>query len=132
MKSREANHKASERFKAKGGPLASQANVRVGSLVYIKSEWDKTKPRDRYIVVALQDNVCTLQRLIKSQLRSKQYQLKLTEIIPVVPTTLNRDDHDSNVNCHSEDSDSEYDHDQMEFEVTPAPTDLQNQPRRST
>lgn len=83
--SRKANHASSAKHKARGGHLASIADVKVGSLVYIKSERDKTKPRDRYIIVSIEGDSCLLQKLVKSQLRSKRYLLKLTEIIPVVP-----------------------------------------------
>jgi hypothetical protein len=56
--------------------------------VYIKSEGDKTRGRSRYIVVEIDGEGCVLQKFVKSQLRGKKYQLKLTEIYPVGPENI--------------------------------------------
>ena len=79
---RVANQEYSARHKARGKPPANEAQITKGSLVYIKSEGDKTQARNRYIVVDTADGCCTVQKFVKSQLRSKQYQLKLTEVYP--------------------------------------------------
>ena len=52
-------------------------------MVYIKAEGDKTRGRERYLVVDVKDDCCTLQKFVKSQLRAKKYQLNLTEVFPV-------------------------------------------------
>ena len=80
---RKTNQTASAKHKAQGGPPARPADVQLGSLVYIKKEGDKTKPRDRYIVTDISDNICTVQKFINNQLRSGPYKVKLTEIFPV-------------------------------------------------
>ncbi len=85
---RESNHDPSAKCKARGGPPAVPATISVGSLVYIKSEHDKSHARDRYIVVSVDNKTCTVEKLVKSQLRSKRYILKLTEVYPVVPTVI--------------------------------------------
>ena len=81
---RAANQQYSSHCKSKGNPPAQVANVVPGSLVYIKGDGDKTKARERFMVVEIKGNSCTLQKLYKSQIRSKPYHLKLTEIYPVI------------------------------------------------
>ena len=81
---RAANQHYSAKSKARGRPPATAANVKPGSLVYVKGEGDKTKSRERYIVIDILGDSCTLRKLSKSQLRSKSYQLKLSEIYPVL------------------------------------------------
>ena len=82
---RAASQQYSARCKAKGNPPALAADVMPGSLVYIKSDGDKAQGRERYLVTTVKGNSCTLQKLSESKLRSKPYQLKLTEIYPVTP-----------------------------------------------
>ncbi len=85
---RAANQLYSAKHKAGGKPLAKSASVGKGSLVYIKSEGDKHNARSRYLVVDILKDCCTLQKFAKSQLRSKKYQLKLSEIYPVQPEQI--------------------------------------------
>ena len=85
---RATNQESSAKHKARGRPPAQEAQVTVGSLVYIKSEGDKTQGRCRYIVVEMDGEGCVLQKFVKSQLRGKKYQLKLTEIYPVKPEDI--------------------------------------------
>ena len=85
---RATNQEISAKHKAQGKPPASEASVTKGTLVYIKSEGDKTRARDRYLVVGVGEGFCTVQKFIKSQLRSKRYQLKLTEVYPVSPELI--------------------------------------------
>ena len=85
---RAANQEYSARFKSRGKPSACEANITKGSLVYIKSEGDKTRGRERYIVTEVDDSCCTVQKFVKSQLRAKKYQLKLTEVYPVPSETI--------------------------------------------
>ena len=83
-----ANQESSAKFKSRGKPTAKEANVIQGSLVYIKCEGDKTRGRQRYIVTEVSDGCCTVQKFLKSQLRSKKLQLKLTEVYPVPPENI--------------------------------------------
>lgn len=85
---RVTNQEYSSKHKARGNPSALEADIVKGSLVYIKADGDKTRGRDRYLVVDVGDGYCTLQKFIKSQLRSKTYQLKLTEVFPVSPDLI--------------------------------------------
>lgn len=83
LEQRKQSHTASAKCKARGGPPAQLADVKQGSLVYIKSDGNKVRGRDRYIVTAIDNEFCTLQKFINTQFRSPQYRLKLTEIYPV-------------------------------------------------
>ena len=80
---RATNQQHSAKHKAGGKGAAKLASVVKGSLVYIKSEGGKHTARSRYIVVDVSDDYRTLQKLAKSTLRSKKYQLKLSEVYPV-------------------------------------------------
>ena len=99
---RSANQQYSAKCKSRGHPSADNADVVEGSLVYVKSEGDKTKARERYLVVKVLGDSCTLQKISKSQLRSKPYQLKLTEVYPVVSELPPLE-----ASCTPEDSDSD-------------------------
>ena len=82
---RKQNHLPSAKSKSNCGPPAVPCKVVQGSLVYIKDEGDKTKPRERYIVTEIEGDSCVIQKLAKS-LRNVKYSLKLTEIFPVTST----------------------------------------------
>ncbi len=85
---RAANQLYSAKHKAGGKGVARSASVAKGSLIYIKSEGDKHTVRSRYIVVDVFDDSCTVQKLAKSNLRSKKYQLKLSEVYLVQPENI--------------------------------------------
>ena len=82
------NQGASAKCKSRGRPAAIKASIQKGSLVYIKSEGSKNSVRERYIVVDVDDEHCVVQKFVKSQLRSKRYSLKLTEVYPVCPESI--------------------------------------------
>ena len=89
---RERNRKSSSKHKSKGGPPAKKAEIHIGSLVYIKHEGDKTKSKEKYIVTNVRDDMCQVQKFVKDQLRSRRYDVLLTEIIPISSDML-YDDH---------------------------------------
>ena len=64
------------------------SSILVGDLVYIKGEKDKTKARAKYLVTAISEPWCKLRKFVGSQLRSKVYDIKLSECYPVTPTVL--------------------------------------------
>ena len=96
------NQIASAKHKAGGGPVAQPANVVPGSLVYIKNDCDKNRGRERYIVVRVQGNECVLKKVLKSQIRQKEYVLKLTEVMLVSPNTICRRDFDHGLDSSDE------------------------------
>lgn len=61
----------------------SQYTPHVGDLVYLIRDKDKTKCRDRYLVVDVNDTLCRVRKFTKNQFRSKSYDVNLTECYPV-------------------------------------------------
>ena len=86
----------------------------MGSLVYIKTDYDKTKTRDRYLVVSKEKDYCVLQKLLKSYLRPKKYLPKLTEVFPVIPTIKTEE-----IECGRTAISSNSDLDELAFQVDP-------------
>ena len=85
---RVANQAATAKHKARGRPAAENAVVQSGSLVYIKADKDKHKARERFLVTAVDSDSCTVQKFVKSQLRSQKYQLKLSEVYLIQPEQI--------------------------------------------
>ena len=104
---REKNHLPSARAKAKGAKLASNGDVTVGSLVYIKSEMDKFNTRPMYIVSALREDHVTLQKFVGSQLSSRRYVVPLTQVFPISSQNCSDDRNKERAYKHWSDSDSE-------------------------
>ena len=78
-----ANHGPSSKAKGAGGAPASEINVSLGDLVYIKSDGNKHIARQRYIVTGFEKEYVIVKKLAGSQFRSKNYCLKRSEIYPV-------------------------------------------------
>ena len=102
---RQSNHIYSSKHKARGGSPAKHALVHPGSLVFVKSEGDKTGPRQRYIVTAVDGEFCFLKKFVNCQLRSRSYKVKLTEIFPVNSDILEFDGAIRGLSINDSDSD---------------------------
>ena len=50
------------------------------------NEGDKTRSRERYMIVKISGNTCKAIKLQKTNLPKKEYDLKLTEVFPVAST----------------------------------------------
>ena len=74
---------------AKGGyrPQAPVPPLQVGDLVYVKSDRDKSRTSDRYIIVSIEGEWCFIKKFSGSQLRATSYKVKLAECY-TVPHTL--------------------------------------------
>lgn len=81
------SHQASAKYQSRGKTSATNPDIYIGDLVYLKSDRDKTKPRDRYIVVKpkteARKNTISLQKFVGSQLRSRIYLVNPGEIMKV-------------------------------------------------
>ena len=76
---RVTNHTHSEKAKA---PISSRRpanNITVGDLVYLFSARNKTRARDRYLVVEVSGSFCNIRKFVGSQLRSTSYRVKTTD-----------------------------------------------------
>ena len=85
---RENNHKSSEKNKAAGKSIRPEADVSVGSIVYIYNDGSKLRARPRYIVLSVKEGWCKVRRLTDKQLGRLTYSLKLTEVY-LVPDEFN-------------------------------------------
>ena len=77
------NHPCSERSKA---PLAQKRltpMIEVGDLVYLHSDRNKSRARDRYLVVSIDAPFCNIRKFAGSQLRSSSHRVKLSECFKV-------------------------------------------------
>ncbi len=99
------NQISSAKSKARGGRSASATDVCVGSLVYIKDDLSKLKGRERFIVVKKEGSEYTLKKLLKNNLRNKEYILKSTEVFPVVSNILLNDKYIRGYECGEEEED---------------------------
>ena len=86
------NHQSSEKYKARGKTQMNLPPVELGDVVYLYSDREKGRCRDNYLVVAICDKDVVLQKFVGSQLRSKRYKVKITDIITVKqhPVTENK------------------------------------------
>ena len=82
------SHAASAKFQARGKVDPVYPDVQIGDIVYINAERDKTKPRDRYVVIDSASsprapNTVRLQKFVGSQLRARVYTVNRGDIIQV-------------------------------------------------
>ena len=78
------NHLHSSRSKARGAPAAQNANITRGDLVFIKSEGDKNKSRDTYLVMDIQNTMAILQKLNGTKFQSRRYEVPLTNVFHAI------------------------------------------------
>lgn len=103
--SRLANHPHSEKSKSHGKPSNPDAVVKVGSLVYVMKDRNKTAPRPRYLVTSIRNGWVKMRRFSKNLFGSKEYDAKTTEIYSV-PTIDSLDlSHEYEVNESDEEQD---------------------------
>ena len=103
------NHKYSEKSKAPLKDFRPEANVDVGDLVYLYTDKDKTKSRDRYIIVSSDNDWIFVRKFTGKQLRNASYKIKKSECYkvpssmqpPTVPVSSNIYKHDTTPN-HSD------------------------------
>ena len=79
------NHPHSEKSKA---PLAQRRptpSIEVGDIVYLHSDRNKTRTRDRYLVFAVELPFCNIRKFTGTQLRRASYRVKLSECLKVPP-----------------------------------------------
>ena len=70
------------------GLVPDSPPVQVGDLVYLVSDKDKSRARDRYIVVSTDPPWCFVKKFCGSQLRASSYKVKLSECFPVPPSVV--------------------------------------------
>ena len=70
--------------KARGAPPAQPASVSSGDLVFIKSDGDKNRSRDLYLVMSVEGCMATLQKLRGSKFLSRRYEVPLTDLFHAI------------------------------------------------
>ena len=81
---RSRNHLPSALSKANGRHACKAADVIVGDLVYLYAERSKLSARDRYLVVSIDGGFCGLRKFTHRQFRNKVYNVRLSDVYPVV------------------------------------------------
>ena len=90
--SRNQNHPSSAKSKARCAPAASDALVKVGSLVYIKSEGDKFNPSEQYIITSIAAGQARIQKCNRGKFMSKPYTIPLNRLYLVIPAIQQSED----------------------------------------
>ena len=86
LKQRLDNHPFSEKSKAPLAPRRSVPSLEIGDLVYLHSDGNKYRARDRYLVVSVDPPFCNIRKLVGAQFRSASYRVKMSECFRVLPT----------------------------------------------
>ena len=63
-------------------------NLHIGDLVYINSDRDKARAREKYLICESDDQHFILRKFSQSQFRSKIYRVKREQCYPIIPTVL--------------------------------------------
>ena len=87
-----SNHPFSEKSKNPRGLVPNSPQLQVGDLVYLVLDKDKSRARDRYIVVSTDLPWCFVKKFSGSQLRASSYKVKLFECFPV-PSSVSVSNH---------------------------------------
>ena len=121
---RASNHLPSAISKS-SGKLGLRYDLSVGDLVYLKSDKDKTKSRDKYIVVSIDNPSCKVRKFTATQFRAKAYDINISDCYPVTSTVLSsvggpiRGLHQ----CDSDSSETSESEEESEGEVEPTQQD---------
>jgi len=83
------NHESSERSKSKSGCKMLDKDIQVGSLVYLFSDHNKHRARDRYLVTEKEGDWCRIRKFVGNQLRALSHKVRVSEIY-MVPQGISR------------------------------------------
>jgi len=81
------NHDASARSKS-SLPAKISPEVEVGDLIYITSDLSKSKQRDRYLVIKVDGEFCSVRKFTNTQLRESAVRVKKSHCFHVPSTPL--------------------------------------------
>ena len=101
LKQRKSNHQASAKYKARGDMTVHHPIIKVGDIVYVYSDRDKLKSREKYLVISVAEKDVTVQKFTENQLRAKQYHVKKSDVITVLSEPI----HEPVPDEHLEDED---------------------------
>lgn len=78
-----SNHSASEKAKAPKSNRRSTPTIKIGDLIYVKGDLNKSHARDRYLVTDIDPDWCYARKFIGTQLRPTAYRLRHSECLVV-------------------------------------------------
>jgi hypothetical protein len=84
---RENHHHASAKFRARGKDEVKYPPVSVGDIVYLSSDKSKLRGREKYIITKMEEDYVFVQKFTESQLRSRIYKVKKSDVIKVPTDT---------------------------------------------
>ena len=80
---RTTNHPHSERTKAPSGLLPAVPTLKVGDLVYLRSDRTKSQARPRYLVGSIDGQWCNVRKFVGSQLRKSSYRVRTGDCLRI-------------------------------------------------
>ena len=82
------NHPHSEASKHKNQNILKSEPITVGDLVYLYGDRDKSRARNRYLVVSVEGEWCFVKKFVGNSLRASSYKVKTSECyrVPVDKT----------------------------------------------
>ena len=80
---RVANHPYSMRAKAPSGRAGAPVSLQPGDLVYLYGDRNKSRARDRYLVVSVDGAWCNIQKFTGNQLRRTSYRVRVSDCYKV-------------------------------------------------
>ncbi|XP_015778686.1 PREDICTED: uncharacterized protein LOC107356595 [Acropora digitifera] len=78
----------SEKSKNPHSLVPNTPSLHIGDIVYLISDKDKSRARDRYLVVSIDLTWCFVKKFRGSQLRATSYKVKLSECYAVPPSVI--------------------------------------------
>ena len=82
IENRKSHHFKSAKYKGRGKIIEKDVSARVGELVYLIQDRDKTRGRKLYMIVEVGgNNVCWVQKFVNNQLRVKKYKVRTCDLI---------------------------------------------------
>ena len=118
------NHMSSSKYKARGKMHHIPPSVMTGDIVYINGDCDKTRARDGYLVTAVENDKCILQKLTGTQFRKKKFTVSLHDVYKpeVINKELSSESADDLQQSHMGSDESMIDNSQPEADHPPPPT----------
>ena len=97
-------HEASAKYKGRGKIKEDHVNTKVGEVVYLYQDGVKTNSRSKYIVMEVDTDYCTVQKLTEKQFRGKRYRVRKSDLIKtesypeskIEPNALRNEDESTN------------------------------------
>ena len=91
---KQKSHIPSATYKSRGKGPTGYSQLCSGDIVYVNSDRDKTRPRERYIVREVYKETCKVQKFAGRQLRARPYKVNRADITIIEPWEFEVDESD--------------------------------------